>query len=873
MRDPLTSCRRARGPRRAGSFRPQLLALEDRLPPGDAVLGAFLGAALFGPGLLLVAPGAGPAEGVTDMAISAAHGSGRPAPLSVVSPPGRARLAPELLTTSCALGTDQPEARDQPRHLGSESDGPPFLGAASLFALDEAVLAAGLPGSRGATGAPPAPGVSRRILTAGGLAGARGGAVAPGVIVEAAPPPSEWVPASPDAPPDGGPSPAADTKPDKARVRESYGRLPMSFEANQGQADAPVQFLARGLGYALSLTPTGATLTLANAAAAPTAEAAVVRMQVLGGNPAPRVTAQNPLPGTVNYLRGQDSARWLTGVPTYARVHYAGVYPGVDLVYYGNQQRLEYDFVVAPGADPDLIALAFAGAGRVEVDARGDLVLHAAGGEVRQPRPFLYQEVGGVRLEVSGGYVLDDQQQVRFEVGAYDTSRPLVIDPVLAYSSYLGGPGYPWSGDKDAGNDIAVDAAGNIYVAGATNSIGRWDADAYVAKFDPTGSTLLYATFLDGNGWDDSANGLAVDAAGNAYVTGGLENLGVFAAKLGYAGSPHYFVYFGAGPVGYRTDTGTAVAVDGAGNAYVTGRTDFWGDFPTTGGAFQPAFGGGLGDAFVVKLNGRGAIVYSTYLGGTAWDYGMDIAVDAAGSAYVTGRTDAADFPTTWGAFQPASGGSSDAFVTKGNPWGTALVYSSYLGGADAEQGNGLALDAAGRAYVTGLTASLDFPTTWGSFQPTFGGGSSDAFVTKVNAAGSALVYSSYLGGSNLWLGDRGHGIAVDAGGNAYVTGYTIAFDFPTVAPVQPFLAGLSDAFVTKVNAAGTALVYSTYLGGRQSDHGNGLAVGAAGNVYVVGVTGSADFPTTWGAYQPTHGGGSDSPYGSSDAFVARIAG
>jgi hypothetical protein len=493
------------------------------------------------------------------------------------------------------------------------------------------------------------------------------------------------------------------------------------------------------------------------------------------------------------------------------------------------------------------------------------------------------EELDEVRQEIPGGYVLNGPYQVGFRPGPYDSARPLVIDPVLVSSTYFGGDGYHgeyFSPDKDAANDIAVDAKGNVYVTGATNSLGRWDADASVIKFDPTLSTVLYATFLDGSGWDDVGNGIAVDAAGNAYVTGSLGSISlgskVFAAKLDATGSPlgGYFVYFGT-LGGYGVDIGHDIAVDPAGNAYVTGETGLFAQFPTTPGAFQPAYGGGWSDAFVVKLNGQGAFVYSTYLGGSTSDEGYGIAVDADGNAYVTGATDggpASAFPTTPQAFQPTSSGWVDAFVTKLNAQGSALVYSTCLGGIRMDEGHAIAVDAAGNAYVTGTTMTLDnnFPITPGAFQTTFGGGvgagTFDAFVTKLNADGSALVYSSYLGGGGYSLGTEGYGIAVDAAGNAYVTGDTI--DLPTVNPFQAQLAGKSDAFVTRVNPAGSALIYSSYLGGSRSDVGLGIAVNAAGNVYVAGTTSSLDFPTTPGAYQPNNGGGDG---GFSDAFITQI--
>src|SRR5438445_703660 len=383
----------------------------------------------------------------------------------------------------------------------------------------------------------------------------------------------------------------------EARVSETYGKLPLHFQANRGQTHEDVRFLARGPGYSLFLTPTEAVLTLMKPESSARKPAAhgkseprgpatgtVLRMTFAGANPEPRVTGLEELPRKANYFIGNDRAKWRTNVPTYAKVQYREVYPGIDLVYYGNQQQLEYDFVVRPGANPNRIVLGFEGADRLEVDAQGDLVLHTAAGPIRQRKPVIYQEVGGVRKEIPGGYVLSGPQQVSFQLAAYDQSRPLVIDPVLVYSTYLGGS------DRDAGLGIAVDAAGNAYVTGQTSST----------------------------------------------------------------------------------------------------------NFPTTAGAFQTAFGGGFRDidAFVTKLNSTGsALVYSTYLGGSCFDDGHGIAVDAAGNAYVTGRTCSTNFPTTAGAFQTTFGGVNDASVTKINSTGSALVYSTYLAGRGADNALGIADD------------------------------------------------------------------------------------------------------------------------------------------------------------------------------------
>ncbi len=589
----------------------------------------------------------------------------------------------------------------------------------------------------------------------------------------------------------------------------------LRFEVNRGQTDAAVRFLSRGRGYNLFLTPTEAVLSLrgapgsASAASAP----ATLAMRLVGSNPAARVVGRDRLPGKSNYFIGNDPRKWRTDIPHYAKVHYQEAYPGIDLVFYGNEDgRLEYDFVVGPGADPAAIRLAFEGVDQLKVDPRGDLVAHlavpgsrgAAADErvVRLKKPRIHQEARGRPQEIPGHFVLESSpaapqgaQQVRFDVGPYDARAPLVIDPVLVYGTYLGGGGdttfLPAGGESGA--SIAVDDLGSAYVTGSTSSAsfptlnplpgfsGLYYVDAFVTKFSPDGRTVLYSTYLGGIEGDDSGFGIAVDDQGNAYVTG------------------------------------TAGAID----------------FPVTPGAFQPALTGE--SAFVTKLAPEGnALAYSTFLGGSGSDSGNAIAVDAAGSAYVTGSTDSGDFPTSPGALQPALAGDRDAFVAKLDAAGSALLYSTYLGGGSADDGRAVAIDTAGDAFLTGATRSSDFPTTPGAFDTTCGTDGlcnaffdpslgtrvepSDAFVARLNPAGTALLYSTFLGGSS---DDVPGGIAVDSLDNAYVAGSTASTDFP-VAPgaFQPALRGDRDAFVTKLSVAGADLVYSTYLGGSSSDDG-----------------------------------------------------
>jgi hypothetical protein len=687
-----------------------------------------------------------------------------------------------------------------------------------------------------------------------------------------------------------------------ARVSEAYGKLPLHFEANQGQTHKDVRFLSRGVGYSLYLTPGEAVLVLArpNQNAKAEAKPVALHMSLVGAAGKPRVSGREELPGKANYFIGKDRSNWRSNVPTYAKVHYGGVYPGIDLVYYGNQRQLEYDFVVAPGADPKKIVLGFKGANKMEIDAEGDLVLHARGGAIHQRKPVIYQEIDGVRTDINGAYVLKGSNRVGFKIAAYDVDRPLIIDPVvLSYSTYLGG------GGSDFGNGIAVDAAGNAYITGGARQTDfpttpgafqpapKGVGNAFVAKLNSTGSALVYSTYLGGTNDQtafsrpDFGSAIAVDSDGNAYVTGqaGSPDFPTtagafqttrggatdgFVAKLDPTGSA---LVYSTRLGGIGDDHGSGIALDAGGNAYVTGGTSST-NFPTTAGAFQPIYGGGSFDSFVTKLDAAGSsVVYSTYLGGSGEESlsKSGIAVDANGNAYVSGPTSSTDFPTTAGAFQPTYGGGAfDAFVTKLDAAGSALVYSTYLGGSGDESRfeGGIAVDTSGNAYVVGSTGSIDFPTTVGSFQSIYGGGSMDAFVTKLNPAGSALVYSTYLGGVGS---DSGSGVAVDTGGNVYATGATGSLNFPTTVEAFQFVSGGStDAFVTKLNAAGSALIYSSFLGGNGDDFGNAIAVDAAGNAYLTGSTGSENFPTTAGAFDTTFG----SPFpgsGSPDGFVAKI--
>jgi len=680
----------------------------------------------------------------------------------------------------------------------------------------------------------------------------------------------------------------------QAKILDSYGKAPLAFEANHGQTDARVKFLSRTSGYSLFLTGdeavlalsgkkanahkakiTGVTHTLPSDMASAKA-GGVLRMKLRNANLAAKISGMDELAGTSNYFIGNDPKKWRSNVPTYAKVKYEGIYSGIDLIYYGNQRQLEYDFVVAPGGNPRRIQFDVRGAKRIR-DAQGELVFKVGDEEIRWHKPRVYQEKNGTRQEIAARYAITDRNRVAFELAKYDASRPLYIDPLI-YSTYLGGS------NTDLGNAIAVDTAGNAYVTGYTPSTdfptmnplqpaNGGSYDAFVSELNSTGSALVYSTYLGGSG-DDRGNGIAVDAAGNAYITGTTYSndfpmmnplqpafdgrSDAFVTKIGPAGSALvYSTYLG----GAADNFGYGIAVDSAGNAYVTGATSSL-NFPVTPGAFQTAPQGG--GAFVTKINAAGsALVYSTYLGGS--DQGNGIAVDGAGNAYVTGQTQSTNFPVTPGAFQttcgnPNPGYCQNAFVAEVNPTGSALIYSTYLGGSKNDSGKAIAVDGAGNAYVTGTTPSTDFPTM-NPLQPA-NGGEFDAFVTKINPSGSALIYSTYLGGSGV-EDSFGGGIAVDGAGNAYVTGDTNSGNFPTMSPLQPINGGNFNAFVTKINSTGSAIVYSTYLGGSEFDHGTGIAVDSEGNAYVTGYADSTDFPTM-NPLQPY------SAYG--DAFVAKIS-
>lgn len=709
----------------------------------------------------------------------------------------------------------------------------------------------------------------------------------------------------------------------EARTRALFARLPLTFEPNRGQAARPVKFLSRGSGYGLFLLPTEAVLVLGSrepAAKTPgrRGRQSVLRMKLAGANPQARMEGDGRLPGQVHYFLGNDPNAWRTHLPTFRQVRCHDVYPGIDLVYYGSQEKLEYDMVVAPGARPASIALDFPGVRRLRIEPDGALALETAGGAVRQSPPRAYQEAEGGRRTVESRYVRLDARRVGIQVGAYDAARPLVIDPVLAYSTFLGGGGI------DSAMSIRVDSAGAALVAGPTNSTnfpttnGSVDPsangqyDVFVAKIAPDGRSLLFATYLGGSqdeGRDfERRPAAALGVDGSVFVTGQTtsrdfpttqgaymasndvgaprqtEGIDAFVTKLDSTGSRLVYSTFLGGT---GVDVGSDIAVAPGGKAVVTGWTSAARfrdarDFPTTAAAWAQHAPNPIGGtfAFVTELNADGSdLVYSSFYGGTpnqpnstSFSQAYAVAADAQGGLYITGHGVDQNWPTTPNNIPNNS--ESGAFVAKFDPTrsgAASLVYSVNVSGVSKSWGWDVAVDGAGSAFVTGFTESADLPTTPDAFQRAKVGApgiGEDGFVARLNVAGTDLVYCTYLGGMG---GEEGRGIAVDGAGNAYITGDTNSGDFPLRNPLSAPAPGTTrKVFVTCLNAHGSGLLYSTFLGGSSHDTGLAIAVDAAGSAYIAGETRSQDFPVV-NAAQPAHGGG-PSPSQLFDGFVARIA-
>jgi hypothetical protein len=699
----------------------------------------------------------------------------------------------------------------------------------------------------------------------------------------------------------------------REQVSEAYGKFPLSFEANRGQANSQVRFVSRRPGYTLFLTSNEAVLVSGKSNS-------VARMKLTGSNPAPQVCGLDELSGKSYYFIGNDPKKWQSAVPNYARVRYQAVYPGIDLIYYGNQRQLEYDFVVAPGAEPKSIRLSFPDARRIRIDREsGDLTVDCTSGEVQFRKPVAYQGGDGHgKASVEARYVLKRGKQVSIAVGSYDLTKPLIIDPVLSYSTLLSG-----SVSLGIGSGIAIDSLGNAYVTGFTAApdfpttphsipappVGPQTFEGFVSKlsFDSVTSTLslVYSTYLGGSSLDE-ALGIAVDSFGNAYVAGFTQSSdfpivhslpasqaggNAFVSKLSFDSVTSTLSLVYSTRLGGGEESAAAIAVDAAGNAYVTGASPSP-NFPTVHPLPIPNNTSGSDHAFVSKLSfdqatSKLSLVYSTYLGsGTGFDNGNGIAVDASGNAYVTGSTVSPDFPTVHPLSVPkdTSQGSESIFVSKlsfdSASSKLSLVYSTFLGGSsNNNEGHGIAVDASDNAYVIGRTGRSDFPAVHPLALPpvTLQMYQAIPFVSKLSfddaTSTLSLVYSTFLGGSSGI--DEGYGIALDASDNVYVTGNTDSADFPIVdplpAPNNTFLGPGPEVFVSKLSfdrATSTlSLAYSTFLGGGGfGDDGFGIAVDTSGNAYVVGDTDSAKFPVAHPL--PAHG---NMLRGNEDSFVAKI--
>lgn len=527
------------------------------------------------------------------------------------------------------------------------------------------------------------------------------------------------------------------------------GALPLSFEPNRGQAQPDAQFLARGAGYYMTLNSAGSHLVLRKSG-----KAAQVDTRLVGANRHSELVPQSQLPGHSAWFRGNDKSKWIANIPNYAQVKANAVYPGIDLVYYGNQSKLEYDFVVAPGANPSNIKLRFDGATGVKTDAAGNLVIATSAGDLVQNKPVLYQEIAGVRKPVDGSFAVSGRN-VSFHVGSYDRTAPLVIDPTLVYSSYLGGS------DDDYGNAVAADSSGHMYMIGVTYSTPYGDADVLLRKLTADGTGFIYNADLGGS-YDDLGDGIAVDPNGFAYIVGRTDStdfpVSANAFQSQNMGTTNAFVMcldpngdtainslvYGTFLGGSNDDEGYAIALDNQNAAYVTGITSS-SDFPYSQNAYQRTLGGNY-DAFVTKFDNQGNFVYSTFIGGGSDDEAYAIAVDGSGNAYITGETNSDSYPQVNPSFQHSRHGGYDAFLTEVNNTGTGLLFSTFVGGSNDDAGNGIALDPSGSIYIVGTTASNDLPGTGQSFQSGYQGGATDGFVVKYFANGASIASATTWG-------------------------------------------------------------------------------------------------------------------------------
>ena len=709
--------------------------------------------------------------------------------------------------------------------------------------------------------------------------------------------------------------------PSAPQIRSS-GYPSLFFEPNQGQTDSKVKFLSRGDGYSIFLTSSGMVLALKSSEVTSSAPSftpltfaskrsyagrklwrdalvqkstgTVLNIALVGGSTNPEVIGEQPLATKVNYFIGRSRAMWRTNVPTYARVRYRNVYPGIDLVYYGNQGRVEYDFDLAPGADPTQIRFAVNGADSLKVDGLGNLVLAKGNTSLRFQAPLVYQTRNGVRVPLSGEYAPQGNKQVGFTVGSYDRQKPLIIDPVLVYSSYLGGT------SDDFGEAITVDSGGNAFVAGITDSpdfptavLGSYPSTKFrmfLTKLDPTGSSLVFADYFGGTGGGDEASSLALDSTGNIYVAGTATSTDfpvlnpyqstlsgtqdAFLTKFSSDGSSIIFsTYLG----GTTSQSANSLAIDPSNQVVIAGSTSS-SDFPTAAAYQSTVSADQFGDwgvyGFVTKFASDGAsLIYSTYLAGNTLNATactacfpdsevMGVAIDGSGNTYVTGNTTTTNFPVTSGAYATTSPGyslSNVGFVSKLSNSG-GLIYSTFLGGQTSSFLNAIAVDSTGAAYVTGFdTANDGFPILNTAICDPSSANCNGTIIAKLDSAGANLQYSTYLAATNEMAGQA---IAVDSLGNAFVLGSDTQFSL--TKPIENY-AGNGDVVIAEIDATATTQVMATFLGGQAPEAAaESLALDNSGAIYVTGWTQSADFPVTQGAFQTVFGGGSD-------AFVAKI--
>lgn len=649
-------------------------------------------------------------------------------------------------------------------------------------------------------------------------------------------------------------------------------KLPLFFERNAGQIQDNVKFFTRGRGYSFYFTPQEIVMVLQGTN--PGLSASVLKMSFIGANPKPTIEGVEQLKSKSNYIIGNNSKNWRTDVSHFSKVAYQGLYSGIDAIFYGNGEEFEYDLCIAPGISPHNARFFIEGADQLFTDSEGNLhIIANEGRELLMHKPFVYQKVNDELVGISGEYILLAKNEVGFSIGPYDVTKELIIDPILDYSSYMGGAGHSQM------TQIVVDRGGNAFVIGHTVGLTTDDSSEFefdsqkvvISKIDTSkegNASLVYSTYLGGSGTSgECEGGIALDHEGNIFVSGQTDSadfpvtegafktilepdsINAFVLKLDPDGANFIYSTFLGGS---QIDWSYGLKVDSSGKAYVTGVA-ISNDFPTTTNALQPSKPENAETtSYLSVLNETGSkLIYSSYLGskGRSQTYGHHLAIDKQGNGYLTGFTNGLDFPVTPGAYQRKCKGSGNVFVTKINPFAKtgaeSLVYSTYLGGSNKDAGNGIAVDDIGNAYVTGYSQSVDFPVTLQAFEPSkpSRSGMSSGFVAKFNDKGTDLIYSTFLGGSE---NDCANAIVLDEHKNAYVTGYTSSLDFPiTDHALQNDLIGDENAFISKINQKGSSLAYSSYLGGNEEDRGSGIAVDNNGIAYVVGHTNSPDFPTT----------------------------